>query len=166
MRRKKNFLKETRHFSPSEFSNPPSGGAASTSGMVPSTSFLGFDSRKCAPGTSSNSSAKLKLENEKLRYEMSELKKLLSAAGVSYHSNLDSPAALPSFPSANSFTNRISQSSVDSGKFNGDDGSSSNVIGTPGYLEMSDGDKVKVLEEELTRTKDILSGKFVGESLL
>ncbi|KAI5744640.1 hypothetical protein M8J76_003999 [Diaphorina citri] len=129
-----------------QFSNPPAG-----SSMVASTSSLGLDSRsKCT--SSSNSSAKLKLENEKLRYEMSELKKLLSAAGVSYHNNVDS-----NINHANTNGSRISQSSVDSAKYNGDDGLN-NVIGTPGYNEMSDADKVKLLEEELTHTKEILVG--------
>lgn len=149
-------------FSSPEFSNLPSTSSnmvPSTSflgNMVPSTSFLGLDSRKCGPLSSSNSSAKLKLENEKLRYEMSEMKKLLSAAGVTYHNTLDSPASNnPSFPTNAS---RISQSSVDSGKY-GEEGN--NVMGTPGYQEMSDGDKVKVLEEDLTRTKEILVGKCI-----
>ncbi|KAL1462295.1 hypothetical protein WDU94_014141 [Cyamophila willieti] len=139
-----------------QFSNPS--GAGSSGSMVPSNSSSGLDALRSKGGafTSSNSSAKLKLENEKLRYEMSELKKLLSAAGISYHNNLD--GAISNASAATNGSSRISQSSVDSAKYNGDDGSLNHVIGTPGYNEMSDTDKVKLLEEELTHTKEILSG--------
>uniref|UniRef100_A0A8D8YP92 Kazrin n=3 Tax=Cacopsylla melanoneura TaxID=428564 RepID=A0A8D8YP92_9HEMI len=142
-----------------QFSNPS--GAGSSGSMVPSNSSSGLDgARSKGHFSSSNSSAKLKLENDKLRYEMSELKKLLSAAGISYHNNIDGAGnnAVHASAAPNGGSSRISQSSVDSAKYNGDDGSLNNVIGTPGYSEMSDADKVKLLEEELTHSKEVCSG--------
>lgn len=97
-------------------------------------------------GEPSHVSTRLRLENDRLKREVSELRKLVSASGLSPGSSASSSAISPG-PTSGA----------------GDAGAASGGEGVPGFSVIADCDgnlvRVRSLETELAQTKEALTGE-------
>lgn len=105
-----------------------------------------------SPGSSEPVSTRLRLENERLKREVSELRKLVSASGLS-----------PS-PVGSSASSAAATSPGPAVCGAGDGAAASGAEGAPGFSVIADCDggltKVRSLETELQQTKEALTGKY------